>query len=200
MMHALQQLKLLAFAAEWSAVVFSLLYVFLAAKQNRWCWVFGGISSFISIGLFIMVRLYAESLLYLFYVLVAIYGWMVWNKNSAKQPVTELRPSQHLIFIASALFMAAVLYYLFANFTNAAKPLLDSLTTAFSILTTFLIVKKVLSNWIYWLLIDAFSVYLYWSRGLDVYALLMAVYTFMAIYGFIQWRKVYKHNLLPAWF
>jgi len=195
MINLLQELSQIAFVAEWSAVVLSLLYVFLAAKQNRWCWVFGGLSSLISIGLFIMVRLNAESLLYAFYVLMAVYGWLAWKKTGKEsERIHEMNFAEHLVFIAISLFAAAVLYYIFDNYTNAAKPMLDSLTTAFSISTTFLVVKKVLSNWLYWIVIDALSVYLYWSRGLDVYAILMIGYTVMAAYGYVQWRKQFKLN------
>jgi nicotinamide mononucleotide transporter len=195
MIHVLQQLKHLAFVAEWTAVVFSLLYVFLAAKQNRWCWVFGGLSSLISILIFIMVRLYVESLLYGFYVLMAGYGWIAWTQTSlSEKPIREISFALHVVTIAVGLFGAAVLYYVFANYTQAARPMLDSLTTSFSIITTFMVVKKILSNWLYWVVINALSVYLYWSRGLDVYAVLMALYTALAVYGFVQWNREYRQK------
>lgn len=193
MINVLQQLSQFAFVAEWSAVVLSLLYVFLAANQNRWCWIFGGLSSLISIFIFIMVRLYAESLLYGFYVLMAIYGWLAWKQVSQSQkPIIEISSALHLVIITFGLFGAAVLYYVFANYTLAARPMLDSLTTSFSIIATFMVVKKILSNWLYWVLINALSVYLYWSRGLDVYAILMALYTLLAVYGFVQWNREYR--------
>jgi len=197
MTYALQQLNHLAFVAEWSAVVLSLLYVFLAAKQNRWCWVFGGISSLISILIFIMVRLYAESLLYGFYVLMAGYGWMAWKQTSlSEKPIREISFALHFVIITMGLFGAAVLYYIFANYTHAARPMLDSFTTSFSIITTFMVVKKILSNWLYWVVINALSVYLYWSRGLDVYAILMALYTALAVYGFVQWNREYRQKFV----
>ena len=64
-------------------------------------------------------------------------------------------------------------------------------------MTTFLVARKVLSNWLYWVVIDAVSVYLYWSRGLDIYALLMLVYTGMAVYGYLQWKKNYDRQIVP---
>lgn len=195
MIKLLQQLYQFAFVAEWSAVVLSLLYVYLAAKQNRWCWVFGGLSSLISIFIFIMVRLYAESLLYGFYVLMAIYGWVAWTQSAnAEKPIREISFALHFVIITLGLFGAAVLYYFFANYTQAARPLLDSITTSFSIIATFMVVKKILSNWLYWVVINALSVYLYWSRGLDVYAILMALYTLLAVYGFVQWNREYRNK------
>jgi nicotinamide mononucleotide transporter len=68
-------------------------------------------------------------------------------------------------------------------------PLLDSFTTVFSFIATWLVAKRVLENWIYWICIDALTVYLYFSRELNLYALLSLAYTFMAVYGYIQWRK-----------
>lgn len=178
-------------AMEWTAVVFSLLYVFLAARQNIWCWLFGALSAAVSVLLFILVKLYAESLLYVFYVVISLYGWWQWKsgRGGADMPIVEWKWLTHVILIGVSLLGAAALYFVFSTYSDAEQPLLDALTTSFSFMTTFLVARKVLSNWIYWVVIDAFSVYLYWSRGLDIYALLMLVYTGMAVYGYIEWRK-----------
>lgn len=181
---------------EWSAVAFSLIYVFLAARQSIWCWLFGGLASAISVVLFLVVKLYAESFLFLFYVAMSVYGWMQWHKTDSEpdMPVVEWPLYRHIwmIFLSSA--GAVGIYLISSAYTDAAKPMLDALTTTFSISATFLVARKVLSNWIYWIAIDAVSVYLYWSRGLDIYALLMLVYTGMAVYGFLQWKKEWETN------
>lgn len=181
---------------EWTAVVFSLIYVFLAARQNIWCWLFGGLASAISVVLFIVVKLYAESFLFLFYVVMSVYGWFQWHKPGAgpEMLVVEWSLQKHVWIILISVAAAIGIYLISSAYTDAAKPMLDALTTTFSISATFLVARKVLSNWIYWIVIDAVSVYLYWSRGLDIYALLMLLYTGMAVYGFIQWKKDREAN------
>lgn len=179
---------------EWIAVVFSLIYVFLAARQNIWCWLFGALSAAVSIVLFLFVKLYAESILFVFYVVVSLYGWYQWKsvKSGPHLPVVEWKLMTHAGLILLSLVGAGVIYFIFSNYSDAEQPLLDALTTSFSFMTTFLVARKVLSNWLYWVAIDAASVYLYWSRGLDIYALLMVIYTGMAVYGYLQWRKEYR--------
>ncbi len=182
---------------EWIAVVFSLIYVFLAARQNIWCWLFGALSAAVSVALFIHVKLYAESILYLYYVVISIYGWRQWNaeRKIARLPVTEWKMATHFLLILGALLITAGAYLFFTTFTDAKNPLLDSLITVFSFMATYLVTKKVLSNWIYWIAIDALSVYLYWQRDLNIYAILMVFYTGMAVYGYLQWKKEYDFQI-----
>ena len=77
-------------------------------------------------------------------------------------------------------------------------PLLDSFTTIFSFIATWMTARRVLENWIYWIAIDGLSVYLYYSRGLDVYSLLSFVYTGMAIYGYFNWKKDLDHQMVES--
>ncbi len=179
---------------EQAAVVFSLLYVFLAARRNIWCWLFGGLASAISVVLFITVKLYAESALYFFYVVMAVYGWWQWGKargDDGDFRITEWRTDRHVLLIVASGIAGVALFSLLSEMTDAEMPFADAMTTTFSIAATFLVARKVLSNWIYWIAIDALSVWLYYTRGLDYFALLMLLYTGMAAYGFVQWRKVY---------
>lgn len=185
---------------EWTAVGFSLIYVFLAARQNVWCWFFGGLASAISVFLFIVVKLYAESLLFVFYVVMSVYGWMQWRKpnSGADKPIVEWTRNKHIFIAVVSVVFAIGIYSFSVKYTDAAQPMIDALTSTFSLFATFLVAKKVLSNWIYWIAIDAVSVYLYWSRGLDIYALLMVLYTGIAVYGYWQWKKEWEANGSPV--
>ena len=80
------------------------------------------------------------------------------------------------------------------RFTSAAWPFLDAFTTWASVLTTFLVIWKILENWLYWLVIDSISIYLYLDRGLYLTALLFAVYLVIAIFGYLHWRKLWLEN------
>ncbi len=181
---------------EWAAVGFSLIYIFLAARQNIWCWFFGGVASAISVVLFIVVKLYAESFLFVFYVVMSVYGWIQWRKpdKGPDMPIVEWTRGRHVLIAMISVVSAIGIYSFSVEYTDAAKPMMDALTTTFSLFATFLVAKKVLSNWIYWIAIDAVSVYLYWTRGLDIYALLMVLYTGMAVYGYLQWKKEWEAN------
>jgi len=82
--------------------------------------------------------------------------------------------------------------YLLNRHTEAAWPYLDSFTTWASVVTTYMVTKKVLENWLYWIVIDSLSIFLYLDRGLHLTALLFVGYTVIAIFGFYQWRQSHQ--------
>ncbi|NNC82829.1 MAG: nicotinamide mononucleotide transporter [Flavobacteriales bacterium] len=178
---------------EWTAVLLNITYVVLAWYQKKACWIFGGLGSALSVYYFQhdAIRLYSEAGLYLFYVFVAIYGWWVWNRPDAR-PIHELEIKTHLSIILAGFLLATLLSSITSNYTDAARPFADSLSTVFGILATFLTIRKVLSNWIYWIIIDIFSIWLYISRESEVYALQMFLFAILALIGYLQWRKEYR--------
>ena len=182
----------IALLLEIIAVIFGVFYVFLAAKNNNWCWIFGILGSAISIVLFLLyAKLYAEAVLYFFYVLAGFYGWMNWKNQKKHNQVYQHTFQKHIFILVIGSLLSFGLYFIISYFFDAAqKPLIDSFTTVFSFIATYLTAKKWIENWIYWIIIDLVSTYLYFSRGLEIYALLMFSYSFIAIYGYLQWKKL----------
>lgn len=180
---------------EWVGVAFNMGYVLLIWYEKKLCWLFGAIGSLLAMIHFQHpeLRLYSESGLYAFYVFVSVYGWWTWSREDDLS-IKELSWPRHLLIILLGTIMAYGLSWLTTHYTDAARPLADSLSTSFSLLATFLAIRKVLSNWIYWVFIDLFSVWLYHSQGADIYAIQMLVYTGMAVYGYIIWRKNWKQE------
>lgn len=177
---------------EWIAVAFNIGYVILAAREKVWCWPLGIIGSGLSIWLFIHAKLYAESVLFTYYVFMGIYGWQQWVKKRTVDDtlkITDWPWRRHILYLILGYILTFLLFLTLKTFTDARMPLLDSFTTIFSFIATWMTAKRVIENWIYWIAIDALSVYLYYSRGLEVYALLSVVYTIMAVYGFYNWNK-----------
>jgi nicotinamide mononucleotide transporter len=182
----------IAFVLEIIAVVFGVAYVILAARKNIWCWLMGIISSIASIYLFVEYsKLYSEAILYIYYVVTGIIGWVNW-KNAESDLKTIRKPVRsHLVFIGIGILFSGLFYLLVSNiFTDAARPLIDSFTTVFSFMATWITIKRWLSNWIYWIVIDAVTTFLYIDRGLDLYACLMVLYTVLAAYAYLEWVKM----------
>ncbi len=176
---------------EYSAVALSIAYVVLIAREKRVGWWFGIVGSALSIWLFFRVNLKAEAVLYFYYVAAGIYGWWVWGirgkSDKGELQVHTMSPSGHMLLIifgAGAVWLLGV----FMREWGSAYPFFDSATTVFSFIATWMATRKILENWIYWIVIDLASVYLYHLRGLDVYALLMVVFTVLAVYGFREWK------------
>ena len=174
------------------AVIFGVLYTVLMAQNKISCWIFGILGSLLSVYLFVeYAKLYAEAVLYVFYVFAGIYGWIEWEKQKTVDVVYQQKMSTHIKLILSGTVISLLLYFGLTYFFKAAeKPLIDSFTTVFSFIATYLMAKKWIENWYYWLVIDAVSTYLYYTRELEIYALLMLVYTVLVVYGYWQWKKL----------
>jgi nicotinamide mononucleotide transporter len=175
--------------------VLAIAYLVLVIRQNIWCWLCAGISSAIYVWLFIAARLYMESLLYAFYVGMAVYGWVMWRRgerDDAKSPIRVWPRSTHLVAIIAIFALGTATGWYLSSFTHAAYPFADSMTTYAAIWTTFLVARKVLENWWYWLIIDVVSIFIYWSRDLELTALLFVLYVVLIPIGLRQWQKTYR--------
>ena len=173
------------------AVLFSITYVVLASKENIWCWVAAAISVALYIYICYNAKLYAETGLQIFYLLMAIIGYLSWTKIK-KSDIIELEIKHHFFIIILGMLTSFVFGYILSTYTDAKMPLLDSFTTVFSVFATVMVVKKVLENWLYFIAVDIASIYLYYSRDLDQTAILFLIYTLIAIFGYFNWIKLTK--------
>ena len=175
------------------AVLFSVLYVVLVAKENIWCWAAALISVSLYIYICFFAQLYPETGLQVFYFIMAIIGYYMWNKEN-KEEIKEWSEIKHLLIILLGAIFTFFMGFYFSTYTNSQMPIIDSFTTVFSIIATYMVVKKVLGNWLYWIVIDAVSVYLYFNRDLHLTSLLFIAYTIIAIFGYFSWMKKMKKN------
>jgi len=180
---------------EWLAVITSILYVIFAAKKMIICWFFGMVTSLLYIYICYTSQLYIESVLQIFYVIMAVVGWVLWSQTlNRRKDIVKWGFLRHLLIILICAIVAIITGYLFDNYTNQANPYIDAFTTSYSFAATFMVTKKVLSNWLYWIVIDVVSVYLYAQRDLQLTSVLFVVFTAIAIVGYINWQKDYKRH------
>jgi nicotinamide mononucleotide transporter len=142
-----------------------------------------------------------ESLLNVFYFVMAIYGWQKWragDKGEGTLRVTRWPVRHHVVAIAAISAAAVTSGFVLATHTDAAFPYIDSATTFAAIWATFLVARKVLENWWYWLAIDTVSVYINWSRGLELTAVLFLFYVFLIPLGLLTWTRSYRTTMVPA--
>lgn len=183
---------------EAAAVILAILYLLLAIRQNIWCWLCAGISTAIYVALFVDARLYMESALNVFYFAMAIYGWSVWyfgRSGEQELPVSVWGLAVHAYAIAAIIICSLISGYLLSEHTEAAFPYIDSMTTWAAIWATFLVARKVLENWWYWLVIDCASIFIYWSRDLQLTSLLFVIYVVMIPFGLISWNRSRREAL-----
>ncbi len=176
------------------AVAFSISYVVLAAKGNIWCWFFAILSVSIYIFLCYEAKLFAETILQIFYLIMAFIGYFTWNNSNEKFTAKQLSISNHILIILSGAIITFLIGFYLATYTEAKMPIIDSFTTCFSIIATFLVIRKILENWVYWIIIDLVSIYIYFSRDLHLTSLLFLVYTVIAIIGYFNWKKKLQYD------
>ncbi len=188
-------------ALEWLAVISAIAYLLLAIKESLWCWPAAFASTAIYIILFFDVNLYMQSFLNFYYLIMAVYGWFQWNKinNESPQKSILIWPiKRHFILIGVTTFLVFVSAFLLKNHTEQDFALIDSFTTWFAILATYMITQKVLENWLYWIIIDSVSIYLYLSKGFALTAVLFFSYIILAFIGWKTWKKHYEQQTSQA--
>ncbi|MDB4194809.1 nicotinamide riboside transporter PnuC [Gammaproteobacteria bacterium] len=178
---------------EITAVIFAILYLILAVKQNILCWIAGIISSVLYFFIMQKTGLYMEAYLQVFYVVMGIYGWSQWSASNASNPsfiVNTWSKYQHMIAISIILALSLLSGFLLERYTDAALPFLDALVSWGAVVATYMVAKKLLENWIYWFVIDATSIFLFIERGLWLSAVLFATYLVIIFFGYQSWNKV----------
>ena len=174
------------------AVGLAIAYLVLAIRQNIWCWVCAAISTGIYIVLFLEARLYMESVLNAFYLAMAVYGWISWRNGGERQdslPVVRWPSPLHGKALVTIVVSSLLTGWCLSRWTDAVYPYVDSMTTFAAIWATFLVARKVLENWWYWLVIDVASIFIYWDRDLQLTSILFLVYVCMIPIGYLSWRR-----------
>jgi nicotinamide mononucleotide transporter len=186
---------------EVAAVIFAIFYLLLAIRENVLCWFFAFISTAIYTVLFWDVSLLMDSALNVYYMAMAVFGWYQWTRGESNGiekshalAVRSMSARQHALVIAAIAILSIGSGYLLNEHSTAAWPYVDSFTTWASVITTYLVTRKYLQNWLYWIVIDAVSVPLYIDRGLNLTALLFFAYIVMAVIGYFSWRGHIRKN------
>tara|TARA_B110000902_G_scaffold117401_1_gene137695 strand:+ start:1406 stop:2011 length:606 start_codon:yes stop_codon:yes gene_type:complete len=171
------------------AVALALAYVWLAARQNIWCWPCALVSTGIYTWLFWSVSLPFHTGLNFYYLIMAVYGLLKWRGNHADTVFVKSWPIyRHVICITGMIIGALLLSHFASTVLDANYIHLDAFITVFSVFTTVLMAHKVRENWLYWIIINLFAAYLYFANDLALTGVLFLCYTGFAVYGFIQWR------------
>jgi nicotinamide mononucleotide transporter len=169
-------------------VGFGLLYVIGAIAEKWWCWPAGIIGVILYSFSMYHSAMYGESMLQVAYVFVAAYGWINWRASSNQILISNTRYSELVYVLLVSAILSFGFYYLLLCL-NGALPFWDAITNGFAIGATYLVARKKIENWIFWVFIDiALSIILFY-KGFYFYGVLYIIYTFMAIIGWVKWRQ-----------
>lgn len=177
-------------------MILAIAYLLLAIKQSLWCWAAAFFSTLIYSIIFFDVSLLMDSALNVYYIVMAIYGWYSWKYTGKLQEeelqVTSYGLNKNIKVISILTILSLVVGYIMANYTSADFAYIDSFTTVFAIFSTYMLAKKILENWIYWIVIDAISIYIYIQKGLNLTAVLFVIYTVLAFVAYKNWKEEYE--------
>jgi len=184
------------------AMLLALAYVLWAAVGSIWCWPAAFISTALYTYIFYDVLLLMESALNIYYLIMAIYGYRVWQKDASRNKeqssltlaVVSWQLGFHIKACLILTVISLILGYLMENYTPADFPYLDTFTTVFAVFATYLVTQKVLENWLYWLVIDTVSIYLYIEKELMPTVVLFGIYIIIATWGYFKWLNLYRNN------
>lgn len=176
------------------AALLGLIGIYLQIKQNPWYWFSALIMVLMYIFVFYQAGFYADMSFQFYYLIVSIYGWTHWVTSRGKADnesliVYKLSKSQWIIALLVSIIFFAVIYFILDKYTNSQVAIGDAFTTALSITATWLLARKILENWLFWIIVDVVSTGLYFYKGLFPSAILFTVLTVLAIVGYIKWRK-----------
>ncbi len=173
-----------------------LLYLWLEYRANIWLWVVGAIMPMVHGVLYYESGIYADAAMQLYYVVAGIYGLAVWKRRPKKSsdgvirhtPIRWVAP----LFVVYAVLHVA-LFFILSEFTDSRVPILDSMSTALSIVAMWMLSRKLVEQWLVWLVVDMISVGLYIYKGIPLTGLLYTLYCVLAIAGYLRWRRM-AHN------
>jgi nicotinamide mononucleotide transporter len=187
--------------------VTGILCVLLAALNIIWNWPFAIISTGIYIFIFANSALYADMGQYIYLFISNIYGWYYWSRRPKHEkaiPVTRISKQQikrsilAIIIISPLLGFTLVKLAPLLHYKPAVFPYLDSFCTVCSLIAQLFLARKVLENWLLWIFVDVIYIGVYYYKDLHLTAILFLIYTGLALFGYIDWRKTYKKQTATA--
>tara|TARA_R110000765_G_scaffold97118_4_gene182794 strand:+ start:1059 stop:1697 length:639 start_codon:yes stop_codon:yes gene_type:complete len=181
------------------AVLFGLLSVLFSKQNNIWVYPTGMISTAIFVYLLVLWGLIGDMLINIYYFIMSIYGWYIWTRKVDAEHVTPISLAtrkEHIIsmiiFICTLLFVFIV-YQIFGKWTSWMA-YVDTLTTAVFFVGMWLMAKRKVENWLYWIIGDIISVPLYFYKGFTFTSFQYLIFTFIAIFGYSAWKKSLDKN------
>ena len=137
-----------------------------------------------------------QALLHLSYIVLAGVGWYQWRQanTDTQTAIGRMSLDEHFLVIGFGISLTLIFAYLLTTERLSQSPLLESATTVFALIVTWMVVKQRIENWLYWIVIDLVTALLFWQTNHTPMSLLYLVYTGIALYGYWYWRRLYLNQ------
>jgi nicotinamide mononucleotide transporter len=180
---------------EWLATITGFIYIFYTIRENIRLWLYGIISSALFALVFFKTSIYANSFLYIYYVIIGFYGWYTWSR-AEKAGDTEPKLAIHkssaiklVAYIALSIGLALPVYFILKRFSDSEAPSIDAVLTTGGMVATWMLTQKLIEQWIFWIIIDLIWCGLMFYKGMYPSMLLFIAYTILAFKGYFEWKK-----------
>ena len=177
---------------EWIGVATALIYVILASAGKRTCFLFGLISSLIYVDLLFAQKLRFEMAINVYYAIMSVAGWINWAKDKDHLHPKMMKKKEFVSITIVGLLVSVLLGFITYKFTDWSMTYVDSFTTTMAVIATWMMIKKYVQNWLIWIVADGVSIGMYYYKDLQPTALLFAIYTVVAVFGFYNWKKLMR--------
>jgi len=177
---------------EWVAVLFGVCEVLLARKNKVLLYPVGIVSILTASFLLVEAKLYAETLLNMYYFVMSVYGWVMWKTRgkSGASSITKSNKKEVIITFCIAIFGWAFLYSMLINFTDSDVPIMDAFVSSTAWAGMWLLANRKLENWIWLNISNLVAIPLLFHKNLVMFALLTMFLFTVAIFGYLNWKKI----------
>ena len=177
---------------EYVAVLFGILSVWYARKENTLVYPTGIVNVLIFVYLCYDAGIYANMGINIFYFFMSVYGWYSWTRRDAHEQVLAISRcnlSYGAVMVALLLILFVLLRFVLMRFTDSTVPGVDAFTTSIYVVGMWLMARKKVVNWIAWIIGDVIAIPLYAIQGLIFSSLQFLIFLIIAILGYIEWRR-----------
>jgi nicotinamide mononucleotide transporter len=177
---------------EWFAALISVFNVWLATNNKVWNWPVGILAVMLYAYIFYVGKLYAESVLQVFYLGMAIYGWANWDKQKREDSGGIASLSTIVFFILMLIWVTFSFGFgqALIHLSDSTNPYFDSAMATGGLLVTWMMARKFIEHWLCWIVLNSANSVLFFQRDMNVTAVLYIIFAILAVYGFYSWKKI----------
>ena len=178
---------------ELAGTVLSLFYIYFSVKENAILWVFGFFSAICIALFYFQQKIYANSLLQVYYVFISVYGLWAWLKKTDSEKsslkISKITENKLIISLLTSVFCFIVLYFVIKKYTSSPAPFVDAFTASLCVVGTYLLARKILENWLFFIVADVVLVWLSVVQKWYLLAVLYSIYSIMGVIGYFRWKR-----------
>lgn len=180
------------------ATLTGLIYLVYSVRGKILLWLFGLISSSLYVYVYFKSKIYALMSINIYYVFISIYGWFHWKfpgkDNQQELPITRVKLPMLIWLLGISMVLFLMIIVVLKKYTDSDVAVWDAFIAAFSITATWMLARKIMEHWLIWIVVDMVALILSFYKGLYPTVVLYAFYTTLAVLGYREWLKLWKHQ------